>query len=78
LNPLFEVDNKPVKGSVNSVNCNDYDNLSSATKTVDGNFALPTENWLTLAQWQAGNGYGWDSDSAVGEYSSDCPATSIP
>lgn len=77
-NPLFEVDRKPVRGSVNTVNCNDYENLSTATDTDSGNFALLTKNWLTFAQWQAGNGYEWDADSAVGEFSPDCPTPSIP
>jgi hypothetical protein len=77
-NPLFEVDHKPVKKSTNTVNCNDYENLSAADNTVNGNFALPNKNWLTLGEWQADNGYGWDADSAVGGFSPDCPATSLP
>lgn len=77
-NPLFEVDRKPKKGSVDTVDCNDYENLSTATDTVNGNFALPKQNWLTLAGWQAGNGYGWDADSEVGGFSANCPTQSIP
>jgi hypothetical protein len=77
-NPLFEVDKQPKKGSVNTVDCSDYQNLSSATDTVNGNFALPKGDWLTLAQWQAGNGHGWDADSEAGSFSANCPAQSIP
>ena len=75
-NPLFEVDQQP-SGGTNTVNCNDYADLSTASSTVDGNFALPGNDWLTLAQWQAHNGHGWDADSAVGGFSANCPAQSI-
>jgi hypothetical protein len=74
-NSLFEVDRQP-KGGTNTVNCNNYENLSTSSNTVDGNFALPTNDWLTLAQWQAGNGHGWDAESEVGGFSGACPATS--
>jgi hypothetical protein len=77
-NPLFEVDNQPVKNSVNTIDCNDYDGLSAATGTVNGNFALPNNSWLTLSDWQADNGHGWDADSEVGGFSPTCPAQSIP
>jgi hypothetical protein len=77
-NPLLEVDKQPKGGSTNTIDCNDYDSLSTATNTVDGNFALPSHDWLTLADWQAHNGHGWDADSDVGGYSADCPAQSIP
>jgi hypothetical protein len=76
-NPLFEVDNQPA-GGTNVVNCNDYENLSTAGNTVNGNFALPRNDWLTLAQWQAHNGHGWDADSKVGAFSAKCPAKSDP
>jgi hypothetical protein len=76
-NPLFEVDKQP-NGGTNTVNCNDYQDLSAASNTVNGNFALPSSDWLTLAQWQAHNGHGWDADSEVGGFSADCPAQSIP
>ncbi len=77
-NPLFEVDKQPKKGSVNTVDCNDYGDLSTATNTVNGNFALPKDNLLTLAEWQAGNGHGWDADSEIGSFSGNCPSDSIP
>jgi hypothetical protein len=76
-NPLFEVDNQP-SGGTNTVNCNNYENLSTAADTVNGNFALPDNDWLTLAQWQAHNGHGWDADSEVGGFSASCPVHSIP
>jgi hypothetical protein len=76
-NPLLEVDRQP-SGGTNTVNCNDYENLSTAADTVNGNFALPDNDWLTLAQWQAHNGHGWDADSEVGGFSTSCPAQSIP
>jgi len=76
-NPLLEVDSQP-SGGTNTVNCNDYENLSTAADTVNGNFALPDNDWLTLAQWQARNGHGWDADSEVGGFSAGCPAKSIP
>jgi hypothetical protein len=47
-------------------------------ETVNGNFALPDSNWLTLADWQANNGQGWDADSQVGGFSANCPAQSLP
>jgi hypothetical protein len=71
-NPLFEVDKQPASGT-STVDCNDYENLSTAPNTVNGNFALPGNDWLTLAQWQARNGHGWDADSEVGGFSSSCP-----
>jgi hypothetical protein len=76
-NPLLEVDKQPASGTA-TVNCNDYGNLSTASNTVNGNFALPTNDWLSLAQWQAHNGHGWDADSEVGGFSASCPAQSIP
>jgi hypothetical protein len=75
-NPLFEVDKQPASGT-STVDCNDYENLSTAPNTVNGNFALPGNDWLTLAQWQAHNGHGWDADGEVGGFSSSCPAQSI-
>jgi hypothetical protein len=76
-NPLLEVDRQP-SGGTNTVNCNNYENLSTAAASVNGNFALPDNDWLTLAQWQARNGHGWDADSEVGGFSASCPAHSIP
>ena len=75
-NPLFEVDQQPT-GGTNTVDCNDYVNLSSASDTVHGNFALPTNDWLTLSAWEAHNGHGWDAQSEVGAFSADCPSQSI-
>ncbi len=75
-NPLFEVDKQP-SGGTNVVDCNDYGNLSTASNTVNGNFALPATSFLTLPQWQAGNKHGWDADSAVGSFSPNCPAQSV-
>ena len=63
---------------MNTVDCNDYEDLSSATNTVNANFALPRKSWLTLAEWQTENGHGWDADSAVGSFSAHCPTASIP
>jgi hypothetical protein len=76
-NPLFEVDQQPT-GGTNTVDCNDYSELSNASDTVNGNFALPTNDWLTLSGWQAHNGRGWDAQSEVGAFSPDCPSESIP
>jgi hypothetical protein len=76
-NTLFEVDKQPAGGS-NVVNCNDYAKLATAGNTVNGNFALPSNDWLTLANWQAHNGHGWDANSAVGAFSPTCPSKSIP
>ena len=75
-NPLFEVD-KQATGGTNTVNCNDYQDLSTAANTVNGNFALPSNDWLTLAEWQAHNGHSWDADSEVGGFSSSFPSQSI-
>ncbi|HEV2372262.1 MAG TPA: hypothetical protein VGS19_08840 [Streptosporangiaceae bacterium] len=75
-NPLFEVDNQPA-GGTNTVDCNNYGDLSTAGNTVNGNFALPSNDWLTLANWQAHNGHGWDANSAVGGFSANCPSQSI-
>jgi hypothetical protein len=75
-NPLFEVDKQP-SGGTNTVNCNEYQDLSTASNTVNGNFALPGNDWLKLAQWQANNGHGWDADSAVGSFPANCPSQSI-
>jgi hypothetical protein len=74
-NPLLEVDKQP-SGGTNVVDCNNYGNLSTASNTVNGNFALPANDWLTLADWQAHNGHGWDADSAVGSFPAACPAQS--
>jgi hypothetical protein len=75
-NPLFEVDKQP-SGGTNVVDCNNYEDLSTASNTINGNFALPDNSWLTLAQWQADNKHGWDADSEVGGFSPNCPAQSI-
>jgi hypothetical protein len=75
-NPLFEVDQQP-SGGTNTVDCNNYQNLSAAPDTVNGNFALPRSDWLTLAQWQAHNKHRWDAHSQVGSYSANCPRHSI-
>ncbi|MFZ0665724.1 MAG: hypothetical protein WAM97_08205 [Acidimicrobiales bacterium] len=76
-NALFEVDKLP-SGGTNTVNCNDYMDLTTASHTVNGNFALPSNDWLTLSEWQAHNGEGWDADSEVGSFSAACPSQSIP
>jgi hypothetical protein len=76
-NPLFEIDRQPSSGT-DTVNCNDYANLSGSSSTVNGNFALPDDDWLTLSSWQAHNGHGWDADSEVDGFSTDCPTRSIP
>jgi hypothetical protein len=76
-NPLMEVDNQPKSGT-NTIDCNDYADLSTATNTVNGNFASPSDSYLTLAKWQVGNKHGWDADSEVGGFSGNCPSESIP
>ncbi|HEV8063877.1 MAG TPA: hypothetical protein VGP46_03555, partial [Acidimicrobiales bacterium] len=77
-NPLFEVDNLPKAGGTETVNCNDYGDLSASGNTVNGNFAMPSNDWLTLAGWQAGNKHGWDANSDVGAFSPNCPTSAIP
>ncbi len=77
FNPLFEVDKQP-SGGANVVDCNSYADLSTSSSTVNGNFALPATNFLTLADWQSRNKHGWDADSQVGGFSPNCPAQSIP
>ena len=77
FNPLIEVDQLPSGGSA-VINCNDYADLSTRSTTVNGNFASPSNSWLTLADWQAHNGRQWDRNSAVGGFSPSCPSTSIP
>lgn len=72
-NPLLEIDRLPT--GTNTIDCNDYQALSSATGTVNGNFALPTDDWLTLANWQADNGHGWDAHSQVGGFDPACNAS---
>jgi hypothetical protein len=76
FNPLFEADKQPT-GGTNVVDCNAYANLPTAGNTVNGNFALPSNSWLTLANWQKHNLHGWDADSAVGGFSANCPERSI-
>lgn len=70
--------NEKLAGGTNAVDCNSFANLSTSSTTVNGNFALPSSNFLTLADWQAGNKHGWDADSQVGGFSPACPAQSIP
>ena len=74
-NTLFEVDRQPLTGTTDTIDCNDYENLSTAGNTVNGNFAMPSNSWLPLAQWQADNKHGWDADSEVGGFSAECPAS---
>jgi hypothetical protein len=76
-NPLLEVDTQPT-GGTNVINCNDYRDPSAAPGTVNGNFALPHADWLTLAAWQTRNGHHWDADSAAGRFPVACPARSRP
>jgi hypothetical protein len=75
-NTLFEVDHQPT-GGTNVIDCNDYEDLSTSSNTVDGNFALPNKDWLSLTKWQMHNRHGWDADSEVGGFDSDCPSVSI-
>jgi hypothetical protein len=77
-NPLVEVDHRPTKGGAVVFDCNDYSGLSTASTTANGNFAMPTRNWLSLAQWQTGNKFGWDAHSAVGGFDPTCPSGSLP
>ena len=76
-NPLFQLETSQ-SGGTNTINCNDYEKLSTAAGTVDGNFALPHEDFMTLSAWQAGNGHGWDANSEVGGFSAACPTRSRP
>ncbi|HXY43336.1 MAG TPA: hypothetical protein VEH29_04050 [Acidimicrobiales bacterium] len=76
-NPLLEIDNLPKAGSKDAIDCNDYENLSIATNTVNGNFASPSASYLSLASWQKGNKRGWDAHSEVGAFSPSCPGRSI-
>jgi hypothetical protein len=76
-NTLFEVDRQPGAGS-EVVDCNDEENLSTSSSTVDGNFALPSKDWLSLQKWQTHNGHGWDADSEVDSFDTACPSTSLP
>jgi hypothetical protein len=75
-NTLFEVDRQPSGGN-NVVDCNDYGNLSSSGSTVNGNFALPSKDWLSFQKWQRHNGHGWDADSAVDAFATACPSNSL-
>jgi hypothetical protein len=77
-NPLLEVDRLPKAGSTDPIDCNDYENLSIAGNTVNGNFASPSASYLSLASWQKGNKEGWDAHSEVDGFSPSCPSTSIP
>ena len=77
-NPLLEVDQEPDPWPPDTIDCNDYADLSTSTQTVNGNFALPSSSFLTLAGWQAGNGHGWDAHSRVGGFSTACPRRSVP
>jgi hypothetical protein len=76
-NTLFEVDRQP-RGGSEIVDCNDDENLSTSASTIDGNFALPAREWLTLQKWQTHNGHGWDADSEVNGFDPACPSTSVP
>jgi hypothetical protein len=76
FNPLLEVDQQPTSGR-NVIDCNKYGELSTSAKAVDGNFALPSGHWLTLAQWRAHNGHRWDRHSEVGGFSPACPARTL-
>jgi hypothetical protein len=73
----MEIDNQPTSGT-NTINCNDYGDLSAASDTVNGNFALPGKDWLDLSGWQSNNGHHWDADSEVNGFSTECPSHSIP
>ncbi len=75
-NPLLAISNQP-SGGINVVNCNNYVNLSGAANSLSGNFATPSHSYLTLHQWQASNGHGWDANSEVNGFSLSCPAASI-
>jgi hypothetical protein len=77
-NPLMEVDNFPAAGAIDSIDCNEYENLSIATDTVNGNFATPSASYIRLTGWRLGNGHDWDAHSEVGSYSASCPAASVP
>jgi hypothetical protein len=76
-NPLMEVDQQPHSGT-NTIDCNDYADLSRSINTVNGNFATPSDSFLKLSGWQAGNEHRWDAHSEVGGYPAECPAKSIP
>ena len=73
----MEIDTLPASGQ-ETIDCNDYENLSIAGNTVNGNFASPSASYLSLASWQKGNKEGWDAHSEVDGFSPSCPSTSIP
>jgi hypothetical protein len=81
-NPLLQIDSRPADGGTGDVlDCNNYQNLTTAAQAVNGNFAMPGASWLALSgwqQWQEASGYGWDQHSAVGTFSPACPASSLP
>lgn len=76
FNPLMEIDTLPASGQ-ETIDCNDYEQLSAAADSVNGNFALPAASYLTLKAWRIGNGHGWDAHSEVSGFSESCPARSI-
>ena len=75
-NPLFEVDKQPTEvptswTATTTGTCPRPVTRSTATSRCRSN------DWLTLADWQAHNGHGWDADSAIGGFSATCPSGSI-
>ncbi len=73
-NPLIEVDQQPSSNVV--IDCNLYGDLTTAGRSEEGNFALPSDDWLTLGAWQAHNTHGWDADSSDdGTFERACPSS---
>ena len=68
LNPLFEIDNQPVKSAPDVFDCTDYGRLSTASSGA-GNFDDPGDTYLGLPAWQAHNGHGYDAHSTLGSTS---------
>jgi hypothetical protein len=58
---LMEVDNLPTTATGTVIDCSEYRGLGTSV-----NFSLPATSFATLAEWQRGNGYGWDRHSQVG------------
>lgn len=62
-NPLVEVDDGPLPGSIAVVDCNDYGAPASSPNV---NFVLPDgAGFVSLPSWRRANGHGWDVHSRV-------------
>ena len=71
LNPLVEVDDLPLHGSLAVVDCNAY---APATAAPTGDFVRPSgAASVSLSSWRRGNGHLWDARSRIGTASPHCP-----